>query len=81
MTVNVNAINFANEYRDHRRNSPVQIKTSYVSQRTVSLTPLLDNNTKWVRIGVNTSDTRANAMWEDYFDYTATVSRDSPGKL
>ena len=73
MTVNVNAINFANTTGIAGGNSPVQIKTSYVSKESLPYAPL-DNNTKWVRLGVNTSDTRANAMWEDYFDYTARVA-------
>jgi hypothetical protein len=73
MTVNVNAINFANNTGIAGGNSPVQIKTSYVSKESLPYAPL-NNNTKWVRIGVNTSDIRANAMWEDYFDYTARVA-------
>jgi hypothetical protein len=73
MTVNLNAINFANNTGIAGGNSPVQIKTSYVSKENLPYAPL-NNNTKWVRIGVNTSDVRANAMWEDYFDYTARVA-------
>jgi hypothetical protein len=73
MTVDINAINFANTTGIAGGNSPVQIKTSYVSKESLPYAPL-NNNTKWVRIGVNTSDVRANAMWEDYFDYTARVA-------
>jgi hypothetical protein len=73
MTVDVDAISFANNTGIAGGNSPVQIKTSYVSKESLPYAPL-NNNTKWVRIGVNTSDTRANAMWEDYFDYTARVA-------
>jgi hypothetical protein len=73
MTVNINAINFANTTGIAGGNSPVQIKTSYVYKESLPYAPL-NNNTKWVRIGVNTSDIRANVMWEDYFDYTARVA-------
>jgi hypothetical protein len=69
--VDVNAINFANNTGIAGGNSPVQVKTSFVSNENLPYAPV--NNTKWVSIGVNTSDLRANAMWEDYFDYTARV--------
>jgi hypothetical protein len=73
MTVNVNVISFANNTGIAGGNSPVQIKTSYINKESLPYAPL-ENNTKWVRLGVNTSDVRANAMWEDYFDYTARVA-------
>ena len=73
MRVDVNAINFANNTGIAGGNSPVQVKTSFVSNENLPYAPI-NNNTKWVSIGVNTSDVRANAMWEDYFDYTARVA-------
>jgi hypothetical protein len=73
MTVDINAINFANNTGIAGGNSPAQIKTTLQSNENLPYAPL-NNNTKWVWIGVNTSDVRANAMWEDYFDYTARVA-------
>jgi hypothetical protein len=73
ITVDVNAINFANNTGIAGGNSPAQIKTTLQSNENLPYAPL-NNNTKWVWIGVNTSDVRANAMWEDYFDYTARVA-------
>lgn len=77
VTVNLNAINFANNTGIAGGNSPVQIKTTFVSSETLPYAPL-SANSKWVWIGVNTSDIRANPMWEDYFDYTARVAGISP---
>jgi hypothetical protein len=73
VTVDVNAINFANNTGIAGGNSPVQIKTTFVSNENLPFAPLI-TNTKWVWIGVNTSDVKANPMWEDYFDYTARVA-------
>jgi len=73
--VTVNAVSITNPYGGSvvGGNSPVQIKTTLDSLYTF---PYADGiaNTKWIRIGVNTSDDQARAMWKNYFDYTATVA-------
>ena len=37
-------------------------------------------NSKYVWIGVNTTDTKANAMWENYFDSTARTAGIPPSE-
>ena len=73
--VTVNAVSITNPYGGSvvGGNSPVQIKTTLDSLYTF---PYADGvaNTKWIRIGVNTSDDQARAMWKNYFDYTAAVA-------
>lgn len=73
--VTVNAVSITNPYGGSvvGGNSPVQIKTTLDSLYTF---PYADGiaNTKWIRIGVNTSDDQARAMWKNYFDYTAKVA-------
>lgn len=73
--VTVDAMSITNPYGGSvvGGNSPVQIKTTLDSTYTF---PFADGvaNTKWIRIGVNTTDDQARAMWKNYFDYTAKVA-------
>jgi hypothetical protein len=74
VTVNVNALTI-DEYNRGvvGGNSPVQIKTTLMN---VTPFPYAAGyaNTRWIRIGVNTSDSQARAMWSNYFNYTAFVA-------
>jgi len=73
--VTVNAVSITNPYGGSvvGGNSPVQVKTTLDSLYAF---PYADGiaNTKWIRIGVNTSDDQARAMWKNYFDYTSRVA-------
>jgi hypothetical protein len=73
--VTVNAVSITNPFGGSvvGGNSPVQIKTTLDS---LYMFPYADGvaNTKWIRIGVNTSDDQARAMWKNYFDYTSRVA-------
>lgn len=73
--VTVNAVSITNPYGGSvvGGNSPVQIKTTLDSLYTFPYANGIAN-TKWIRIGVNTSDEQARAMWKNYFDYTAKVA-------
>jgi len=57
-------------------NSPVQVKTKLESVYSVPYVrgDEITGNSKYVWIGVNTTDTKANAMWESYFDSTARTA-------
>ena len=54
-------------------NSPVQVKTTLNSNAAL---PYVAGtaNTKWIRIGINTTDSQALAMWKNYFNYTAMAA-------
>ncbi|MFA4861218.1 hypothetical protein [Methanoregula sp.] len=76
VTVNINALTIDPNNRGVvGGNSPVQLKS-----RLTNITPLPyaytpnSANTKWIRIGVNTPDPQAQAMWKNYFNYIATVA-------
>ena len=73
--VTIDAVSITNPYGGSvvGGSSPVQVKTTLVSSYTF---PYADGiaNTKWIRIGVNTSDDQARAMWKNYFDYTSRVA-------
>jgi hypothetical protein len=82
ITVNINALSFNPGDRGLiGGNSPVQIKTRLESVYPVPYVPgdEITGNTKRVWIGINTSDPRANAMWESYFDSTARTAGISSG--
>jgi hypothetical protein len=77
VSVNINALAFNPANRGLiGGNSPVQVKTKLESISPIPYAPgdEITGNTKSVRIGVNTSDPRANAMWESYFDSTARTA-------
>jgi hypothetical protein len=73
--VTVNAVSITNPYGGSvvGGNSPVQVKTTLDSLYSF---PYADGiaNTKWIRIGINTEDEQARAMWKNYFDYTSKVA-------
>jgi hypothetical protein len=77
VSVNINALTIdANDRGLIGGNSPVQVRTMLDS-----IVPLpyvagdeITGNSKQVWIGVNTSDPRANAMWESYFESAARGS-------
>jgi hypothetical protein len=74
-TVNINALAISNPLGGSivGGNSPIQIKTTLVKNQPF---PYAHGtaNTKWIRIGVDTSDNQARAMWKDYFNYTARAA-------
>lgn len=77
VSVNINALAFdANDRGLIGGNSPVQVKTELKSIYSIPYAPgdEITGNSKSVRIGVNTTDTKANAMWENYFDSTARTA-------
>ncbi|MEN6396210.1 MAG: hypothetical protein ABFC78_06990 [Methanoregula sp.] len=77
VTVNINALTFDNKSTGIvGGNSPVQIKTTLNSITSLPFAPVAagNANTKWIRIGVNTSDDQARAMWKNYFTETARVA-------
>jgi len=74
--VNINALNFKLNPDNPGLiggNSPVQVKTRLDSIYPLPYAPgdEITGNTKKVRIGITTTDTRANAMWENYFESEA----------
>jgi hypothetical protein len=54
-------------------NSPVQLKTTLTN---ITALPFAAGtaNTRQISISINTTDSKARAMWKDYFDYTAKVA-------
>jgi hypothetical protein len=77
VSVTINALTFNPANRGIvGGNSPVQIKTQLESVYPVPYAPGDEStgNTKSVWIGVNTSDLKANAMWESYFDSSARTA-------
>jgi len=74
VTVNINALVFDQTSRGLvGGNSPVQIKTTMMSN---SALPYVAGtaNTKWIQIGINTTDSQAREMWKNYFNYAAMVA-------
>jgi len=75
ITVNINAVSITDPYGGSAvgGNSPVQIKTTLDS---VYPFPYATGtaNTRWIRIGINTTDDQARAMWTNYFSYSALVA-------
>jgi hypothetical protein len=74
VTVNVNALHFDQNSRGIvGGNSPIQVKTQLMNINTL---PYANGtaNTKWIRIGVNTSDSQARIMWQNYFRNSATAA-------
>lgn len=74
VTVNINALTINPDDRGVvGGNSPIQIKSTLTN-----ITPFPyasgSANTRWIRIGVNTSDSQARTMWSNYFNYTAIVA-------
>ncbi len=71
-TVNINALSINNPIGGSivGGNSPVQIKTTLMSNTPLPFA-VGTNNTRWIRIGVNTSDDQSRVMWKNYFNYTA----------
>jgi hypothetical protein len=77
ISVNINALSINPDNRGLiGGNSPVQVKTKLESIYPIPYAPgdEITGNTKQVWIGVNTSDPKANAMWESYFDSTARTA-------
>ena len=74
-TVNINALAITDPTGGSvvGGNSPVQIKTTLVSKYALPYA-VGTTNTKWIKIGVNTSDEQAGAMWKNYFNYTARIA-------
>ncbi len=54
-------------------NSPVQIETTLTKIYPMPYA-VGTANTKWIRIGFNTSDDQARVMWMNYFNYTAMAA-------
>ena len=77
VSVNINTLSFDPNNRGLiGGNSPVQVKTKLESVYPIPYEAgdEITGNTKRVWIGVNTSDPKANAMWESFFDSTARGS-------
>jgi hypothetical protein len=77
VTVNINALTLDNRSTGIvGGNSAVQIRTTLNSVTPLPFAPVVAGgaNTKWIRIGVNTSDDQARAMWKNYFTETAMVA-------
>jgi len=74
--VNINALALDNSSSGMvGGNSPVQVKTTLNSITQLPFAAVAQGgNTKWIRIGVNTTDDRAREMWKSYFNYTATAA-------
>jgi hypothetical protein len=74
VTVNINALTIdQSNLGIVGGNSPVQIKTTLTNSTPFPYASA-SANTKWIRIGVNTSDSQARTMWGNYFNYTALVA-------
>lgn len=74
VTVNINALTIDPNNRGVvGGNSPVQIKSTLTN---ITPFPYASGtaNTRWIRIGVNTTDSQARTMWSNYFNYTAIVA-------
>jgi hypothetical protein len=71
VTVNINALTINQNNRGVvGGNSPVQIKSTLSNITPLPYVPG-KTNTKWIYIGVNTSDSQARTMWKNYFNLTA----------
>jgi len=80
VTVNINALVFDQSSSGIvGGNSPVQIKTTLKSNAAL---PYVAGtaNTKWIRIGIVTTDSKALEMWRNYFNYT-TMAAGIPNTL
>jgi hypothetical protein len=74
VTVNINALTFDPTLTGVvGGNTPIQIKSTLDG---ITNLPFAEGsaNAKWIRIGVNTSDSQARVMWTNYFNYTATAA-------
>lgn len=77
LTVSINALSIdptiSSNHGTVAGNSPVQLKTTLTN---ITAMPFVAGtaNTKWITLGVNTTDDKARAMWKNYFDYTAKVA-------
>ncbi len=77
ISVNINVLSINPDNRGLiGGNSPVQVKTQLESIYTIPYASgdEITGNTKHVWIGVNTTDPKANAMWESYLDSTARTA-------
>jgi hypothetical protein len=75
ITVNINAVSITDPYGGSAvgGNSPVQIQTTLNSVYTFPYATGTAN-TRWIRIGINTTDNQARAMWTNYFSYSALAA-------
>jgi hypothetical protein len=74
LTVNINALTIDQNNRGVvGGNSPVQIKSTLSNITPMPYVPG-NANTKWIWIGVNTTNSQSRTMWKNYFDYTAWVA-------
>jgi hypothetical protein len=74
VTVNINTLTISPDNRGVvGGNSPIQIKSTLTN---ITPMPFVKGtaNTKWIRIGVNTTSNPSRQMWKNYFGYTATVA-------
>jgi hypothetical protein len=74
VTINVNALVFKPDNQGVvGGNTPVQIKTTLLNSTPY---PYVDGaaNTKWVRLAINTTDTKSRLMWKDYFNNSAKAA-------
>lgn len=74
VTININALTISPDNRGVvGGNSPIQIKSTLTNITTMPFV-VGTANTKWIRIGVNTTSNPSRQMWQNYFDYTARVA-------
>lgn len=74
VTVNINALTIDQNNRGVvGGNTPVQIKSTLSNITRIPYVPQ-DANTRWIWIGVNTTNSQSRTMWKNYFDYTAWVA-------
>ena len=72
--MNINALTISPDNRGVvGGNSPIQIKSTLTN---ITPMPYVKGtaNTKWIRIGVNTTSNPSRQMWYNYFGYTAKVA-------
>jgi hypothetical protein len=77
VTVNINALTLDNSSSGMvGGNSPVQVKTTLNSITSLPFATVAQGtgNTKWIRIGVTTTDDKSREMWRTYFNYTAMAA-------
>lgn len=77
VTVEINALAFNPTTRGLvGGNSPVQVKTTLDGITALPFVPAAPGygNTKAIRIGINSTDSKAREMWTSYFNYTAAVA-------
>jgi hypothetical protein len=74
VTVNINALTISPDNRGVvGGNSPIQIKSTLTNITTLPFVRGIAN-TKYIRIGVNTTSNQSREMWKNYFGYTATIA-------